>query len=166
MVMPGPLIRPPSKKQVIVGSIAFAVAVGIMALAGSTGRLASEVAEERRLEALAKMSASATPEPTAGADCLGTLEDLTDWLIATQDALRQAADGGEYSKSDLDAAAEEVGKVEDKGITACEDADPASADKIHAAIDAVQDAADASSLDEEKAAELLDPIEKALALAE
>ena len=164
--MPGPLIRPPTKKQVIVGSIAFAVAVGIMALAGSTGRLASEVAEERRLEALAKLSASPTPEPTAGADCLDTLESLTDWLIATQDQLRQAAEGGDYSKSDLDAGSDEVTKIEKEGITACEDSDPESADKIHAAIDAVQEAADASTLDEETAAELLLPVEKALELAE
>lgn len=164
--MPGPLIRPPTKKQIIVGAIAFTVAVGIMALAGSTGRLASEVAEERRQEALAKMSASATPEPTAASDCLETLQDLTDWLIATTDALRQAADSGDYSTSDLDAAAEEVDKVEDKGITACEDSDPASATTIHAAMDAVQEAAKASNLDEEKAAELLEPVEKALALAD
>jgi hypothetical protein len=166
--MAGPLIRPPTKKQIIVGAISFAIAVVIMALAGATGKLSSEVQAEREAEARAKMSAAATatPEATAAEECLDVLEDLTEWLIATQDQLRQAAEGGDYSKTDLDAASEEATKIEDKGITRCEDADPASADRIHAAIDATQDAADASTLDEEKAAELLDPVAKALELAE
>lgn len=163
--MAGPLIRPPTKRQVIVGSIAFAVAVGIMALAGSTGRLASEVQKEREAQILAQLSAS--PQPTtAAADCLGVIEQLTGALIATQDALREAAQGGDYSRTDLQASAETATEVEGgKDITACEDADPDTADTVHAAMDAVQDAAK-TELTEEKAQGFLEAVEQALALAE
>lgn len=163
--MPGPLIRPPTKKQVVIGAIAAAVAIGLMGLAGSTGRLASEVQEERQREAAAILaSQSATPVPTAAPECLGVITDLTNGFIAAQDALREAAQGGDFSQSDLDAASDEAKKVEDKGLTDCEDADPDTAMKVHDAIDAVQAAAKAD-LTEENAQGFLDPVVDVLELA-
>ena len=154
--MPGPLIRPPTKKELIIGGAALALGVGIMGLAGSTGHLASEVREQAL--------ASSSPAPSTAADCRSVVTDLTDQLIMAQDALNEAASGGDYSKTDLQAAADVAKKAEaGAGLASCKKADAATGEKIAKALTAMQDAPTADL--KTKADDLLKPIADVLALA-
>jgi hypothetical protein len=164
--MPGPLIRPPTKREVVIGVISLTVAIGIMALAGSTGRLSSEVAEDRRQEALAQQSQAPVVEATASAECADVVAELTDPMIVAQDQIRQASTGGDFSETDLDAAAEDVKKIDEgETMSKCDTAQPEVSDVIHKAVQSVEDAA-ADELKEIEAKLYLTDVAAFIALAQ
>ena len=164
---PGPLIRPPTKRQVAIGAIAGGVAIGIMALAGSTGTSSDEVARERAAAAAAGVSAAPSAAQTvASAGCRDIVRDLTKTFFPAQDALNEAAESADFAEADLETAADQA-KIVEKGdeLADCERADPDAADVISAGLDAVQDAADEPNLSKREAQGYLESVEELLALA-